>query len=77
MVHRKVYCINTCWSHDNKIDVVKFRLAAMIGGVEEGYTEKMKKRVSSEFPNTPSVEVICIANQWTGFYVMGPPSSKS
>ena len=49
----------------------------MIGVVEEGYTEKMKQRVSSEFPNTPSVEVICIANQWTGFYVMGPPSSKS
>ena len=60
MVHRKAYCINTCLSLDKKVGTAKFRLAAMIGGVEDGYTETMKKRASSEFPNAPSVEVFCI-----------------
>ena len=60
MVHRKAYCINACLSLDNKIGTAKFRLAAMIGGVEEGYTETMKKRANSEFPNARSVEVFCI-----------------
>ena len=60
MVHRKAYCINTCLSLDNKIGTATFRTAGMIGGVEEGYTETMKKRANSEFPNAPSVEVFCI-----------------
>ena len=60
MVHRKAYCINTCLSLDNKIGTATFRTAGMIGGVEEGYTETMKKRANSEFPSAPSVEVFCI-----------------
>ena len=60
MVHRKAYCVNTCLSLDNNIGTAKFRLAAMIGGFEEGYTETMKRRASSEFSNAPSVEVFCI-----------------
>lgn len=60
MVHRNAYCINTCSSLDNKISIANFRTAEMIGRVEEGYTETGKQRASSEFPNTSSVEVLCI-----------------
>ena len=60
MVHRNAYCINTCSSLDNKISIANFRTTEMIGSVEEGYTETGKQRASSEFPNTSSVEVVCI-----------------
>ena len=59
-VHRRAYCINSCLSLDKNIGIAKFMPAGMIGGVEEGYTETMKKRAGSEFPNTASVEVFCM-----------------
>ena len=42
-VHRKAYCINSCFSLDNTIGIAKFKPAGMIGGVETGYKETMKK----------------------------------
>ena len=59
-VHRKAYCINSCLSLDNSIGIAKFKPAGMIGGVETGYTETMKRRANSEFPGTASVEVFCM-----------------
>ena len=60
MVHRKAYCINTCLSLDCKVGTAKFRTAGTIGGVEDGYTETMKKRTNSDYPNALSVEVFSI-----------------
>ena len=51
-VNRKSYTINSCLSLDNKIDIVKFLPAEMIGGVETGFEKTMKERASREFPNT-------------------------
>ena len=42
-VHRKTYCINSCLSLGNTIVIAQFKPAGMIGGVEAGYTETMKK----------------------------------
>ena len=59
-VHRKAYCINSCLTLDRNISIAKFERAGMIGGVENGYTETIKKRASSEFSSTASVELLCL-----------------
>lgn len=59
-VHRKSYIVNSCLSLDGKISTANFITADLIGGVEEGYTDSMRERVKSEFPNAEQVEVLCI-----------------
>ena len=59
-VHRKAYTINTCLSLDQKISVVNFLTAEMIGGIEKKLEGSMMNRAKKEYPNAKREEVICI-----------------
>ena len=41
--------------------IAKFKPSRMIGGVEAGYTETMKKRANSEFPGTALTELFIVS----------------
>ena len=59
-VHGKADCINSCLCLDNSIGIAKFKSAGVIGGIEAGSTETMKRRANSESPGTASVEMLCV-----------------
>ena len=59
-VHRKAYTINTCLSLDQKVSVVNFLSAEMIGGIEEKLEGSMMNRANKEYPDAKREEVLCI-----------------
>lgn len=61
-VHRKSYTVNSCLSLDEKLNVVDFLPAKLLGGVELSLKseELMMNRVQSTFPNIKPEEVLCI-----------------
>lgn len=61
-VHRKSYTVNSCLSLDEKLNVVDFLPAKLLGGVEKSLKseELMMNRVQSTFPNIKPEEVLCI-----------------
>ena len=59
-VHRKSYTINTCLSLDQKISIVNFLPAGMIGGLEKKLEGPMMDRANKGHPNVKREEVLCI-----------------
>ena len=59
-VHRKAYTINTCLSLDQKISIVNFLPAGMIGGLEKKLEGPMMDRANKAHPNVKREEVLCI-----------------
>ena len=59
-VHRRAYTINTCLSIDQRIGVVNFLPAEMIGGIIKILEGPMMNRANREYPNTKREEVLCI-----------------
>lgn len=60
-LRRKAYIINVCLSLDDRINVVSFLPAELLGGVEKPLTaEKMMGRVKHDYPDIKPEEVLCI-----------------
>ena len=59
-VHRKAYAVNVCLSVDQKISIVRFFGADLLGGIEKVMRGPMLDRAKGESPNINATDALCI-----------------
>lgn len=59
-VHRKAYAVNVCLSVDQKISIVKFFGADLLGGIEKVMEGPMLDRAKRSSPNINVTDALCI-----------------
>ena len=59
-VHRKAYAVNACLSVENKISIVKFYGADLLGGIEKVMEGPMLNRAKAAAPHVKATNTLCI-----------------
>ena len=59
-VHRKAYAVNVCLNVENKISVVKFYGADLLGGIEKVLEGPILNRAKAAAPHVKATDTLCI-----------------